>query len=314
MAVSNQRSLVQMESMKASNDHVGDHERRLEAEIKQLCIDIRRIGPTFPEPEPHVLFGELFDDEQVEQYYEALVGTLKSAKKRGLINFKGQMLLKGAHDRVIISLAGAEPIKPVGPNALKPHSMNKPYKSLHTKSRTAPQFSYMNKSPLVARKTFSSTSSYHHSVKRATSLQYQPNQSQSNKHSSTKTTPSSLPTTSNTSLNMQSSFPPSVIASSHKPHIIRSVTAPSCFARTELRDRIEEEIPQLLKDIRRIGTPGEPAVKFGDLFDDEEVEQFYEALVGTLKSAKKRGYISFKGQMLLKGMHDNVVISIQKEL
>ena len=44
-----------------------------------------------------------------------------------------------------------------------------------------------------------------------------------------------------------------------------------------------EEIPQLLKDIRRIGMPGEPEVKFGELFDDEEVEQYYEALVGTLK-------------------------------
>jgi hypothetical protein len=50
--------------------------------LAQLVIDIRRIGPTFPEPSPHVLFGELFDDEAVEQYYEALVGTLKSAKKR----------------------------------------------------------------------------------------------------------------------------------------------------------------------------------------------------------------------------------------
>merc|ERR1712071_481267 len=53
-------------------------------------------------------FGELFDDEQVEQYYEALVGTLKSAKKRGLISFKGQMLLKGAHDNVVISLVGED--------------------------------------------------------------------------------------------------------------------------------------------------------------------------------------------------------------
>ena len=65
-------------------------------------------------------------------------------------------------------------------------------------------------------------------------------------------------------------------------------------------------------DIRRIGDqPG--SVKFGDLFDDDEVQQYYEALVGTLKSAKKRGVIDFKGQMLLKGMHDSVVISIVDE-
>lgn len=63
-------------------------------------------------------------------------------------------------------------------------------------------------------------------------------------------------------------------------------------------------------DIRRIG--GDDSVKFGQLFDDEDVQQYYEALVGTLKSAKKRGVIDFKGQMLLKGMHDHVVITIQE--
>ena len=74
---------------------------------------------------------------------------------------------------------------------------------------------------------------------------------------------------------------------------------------------MDEEVLQLIADIQRIG--GSPEVKFGALFDDDEVQQYYEALVGTLKSAKKRGFINFKGQMLLKGPHDNVVISITKE-
>jgi hypothetical protein len=52
------------------------------------------------------LFGELFDDDQVANFYEALVGTLKSAKKRKMIDFKGQMLLKGAHDNVMVSIVG----------------------------------------------------------------------------------------------------------------------------------------------------------------------------------------------------------------
>lgn len=64
-------------------------------------------------------------------------------------------------------------------------------------------------------------------------------------------------------------------------------------------------------DIQRIGEPGSPTVKFGELFDDDDVANYYEALVGTLKSAKKRGIIEYKGQMLLKGMSDNVVISIK---
>lgn len=81
-----------------------------------------------------------------------------------------------------------------------------------------------------------------------------------------------------------------------------------------LQKRIDDEIQQLLIDIRRIGDePGEPHVKFGELFDDDDVQQYYEALVGTLKSAKKRGFISFKGQMLLKGVSDNVVITITEK-
>ena len=35
---------------------------------------------------------------------QALVGTLRAAKKQGVIEFKGQMLLKGAHDAVPIYL------------------------------------------------------------------------------------------------------------------------------------------------------------------------------------------------------------------
>lgn len=74
-----------------------------------------------------------------------------------------------------------------------------------------------------------------------------------------------------------------------------------------------EEINQLLIDIRRLGNHGEPKVTFGVLFDDDDVQQYYEALVGTLKSAKKRKLISYKGILLLKGVSDDVVISIDGE-
>jgi hypothetical protein len=56
--------------------------------------------------------------------------------------------------------------------------------------------------------------------------------------------------------------------------------------------------------------PGEPFATFGELFDDEVVQQTYEALVGTLRSAKRQGFIEFQGQMLFKGMHDNVTIYV----
>jgi hypothetical protein len=76
------------------------------------------------------------------------------------------------------------------------------------------------------------------------------------------------------------------------------------------QSRLDEECAQLLVDIRRIGEPGKPYVVFGDLFDDDDVSNYYEALVGTLKAAKKRGLITFQGQMLLKGPHDKVMITI----
>jgi hypothetical protein len=40
----------------------------------------------------------------IVQYYEAIVGTLKAAKKKGFIQWQGQMLMKGAHDDVDITL------------------------------------------------------------------------------------------------------------------------------------------------------------------------------------------------------------------
>lgn len=91
---------------------------------------------------------------------------------------------------------------------------------------------------------------------------------------------------------------------------IKSTISKSDSVISEQATRLDEECTQLLSDIRRIGEPGEPFVLFGDLFDDDDVQNYYEALVGTLKSAKRRGLIEFKGQMLLKGPHDKVKISI----
>ena len=77
-----------------------------------------------------------------------------------------------------------------------------------------------------------------------------------------------------------------------------------------LQIRTNDEIQQLLKDIKRIGESGEPYVEFGELFDDEEVANYYEALVGTLRGAKKKKLIKYEGQFLLKGFNDKVIISI----
>jgi Costars len=85
----------------------------------------------------------------------------------------------------------------------------------------------------------------------------------------------------------------------------------SCSLPLLLQKRLDEEMNQLLIDIKRIGVDGAPNVTFGELFDDDNVQQYYEALVGTLKCAKKRGLIEYKGILLLKGVSDDVVISIR---
>ena len=72
----------------------------MDEEVEQLKKDLVRLGRGNANGQYVVLFGTLFDDPKVEQFYEALLGTLKAAKKRGVVDFKGQMLLKGAHDHV----------------------------------------------------------------------------------------------------------------------------------------------------------------------------------------------------------------------
>jgi hypothetical protein len=55
---------------------------------------------------------------------------------------------------------------------------------------------------------------------------------------------------------------------------------------------------------------GRTGVRFATLFDDDRCSQIFEALVGTLRAAKKRGMVAFEGQMLLKGPHDDVIIEV----
>lgn len=65
----------------------------------------------------------------------------------------------------------------------------------------------------------------------------------------------------------------------------------------------------LCKHIVRI-SGGQSSVKFGELMQDEEVEQIFEALMGTLKAARKRDLLSFEGELLLQGQHDDHVITL----
>ncbi|XP_069464212.1 costars family protein ABRACL [Ambystoma mexicanum] len=79
---------------------------------------------------------------------------------------------------------------------------------------------------------------------------------------------------------------------------------------------VDHEVGLLVEEIHRLGTKGADGklrVKFGVLFADDKCANLFEALVGTLKAAKRRKMISYEGELLLQGVHDNVDIILLKD-
>ncbi|XXG55792.1 hypothetical protein AAC387_Pa03g3384 [Persea americana] len=77
---------------------------------------------------------------------------------------------------------------------------------------------------------------------------------------------------------------------------------------------VEEEVERLQEEIKRLGEPqqdGSYKVKFGVLFNDDKCANIFEALVGTLRAAKKRKIVAYDGELLLQGVHDNVEITLK---
>lgn len=54
-------------------------------------------------------------------------------------------------------------------------------------------------------------------------------------------------------------------------------------------------------------------VTFGVMFNDDRCANIFEALVGTLRAAKKRKILTYDGELLLQGVHDNVEIRLKPE-
>jgi len=82
---------------------------------------------------------------------------------------------------------------------------------------------------------------------------------------------------------------------------------------------VDKEVVDLIEAIKHLGSvynnkeveeglPAKSQVEFGVLFNDEGVANKFEALVGTLRSAKKKKIIKFEGEMLFQGVHDKVLI------
>jgi len=109
-------------------------QERLNSELQQLKLDIWRVGDP---NKPEVLFGELFDDEFAQQHYEGLAATLKAAKKRAICTYKSPLLLKGAHDKVMITLIDTTPIGSKSDNLNELKSSGVEVKDNLTKDETA---------------------------------------------------------------------------------------------------------------------------------------------------------------------------------
>ncbi|XP_047980172.1 costars family protein At4g33640 [Salvia hispanica] len=79
---------------------------------------------------------------------------------------------------------------------------------------------------------------------------------------------------------------------------------------------VDEEVERLKEEIKRLGKPqsdGSYTVTFGVLFNDDRCANIFEALVGTLRAAKKRKLVTYDGELLLQGVHDNVEIKLKAE-
>ena len=74
------------------------------------------------------------------------------------------------------------------------------------------------------------------------------------------------------------------------------------------------QVGMLLEEMERLGSrnaDGKLVCKFGALIKDDRCSNIFEAIVGTLRSAKKKGILTFEGQMLLSPTHDDVDIIVK---
>ncbi|XWS54581.1 hypothetical protein CRYUN_Cryun10bG0101300 [Craigia yunnanensis] len=81
----------------------------IEEEVERLKEEIRRLGKIQPDGSYKVTFRVLFNDDKCANIFEALVGTLRAAKKRKVVTFDGELLLQGVHDNVEITLNAIPP-------------------------------------------------------------------------------------------------------------------------------------------------------------------------------------------------------------
>uniref|UniRef100_A0A3N7G7E1 Costars domain-containing protein n=1 Tax=Populus trichocarpa TaxID=3694 RepID=A0A3N7G7E1_POPTR len=85
------------------------------------------------------------------------------------------------------------------------------------------------------------------------------------------------------------------------------------FEHSDLVGRLENTLFlmhfKLLSQNQRVG--GKRYRSLLVLFNVDRCAHIFEALVGTLSAAKKRKVLSYEGELLLQGVHDNVKIILK---
>lgn len=78
------------------------NQEAVDHEVLLLQQQLALLGARNASGQFECTFGVLFDATQ--DIFEALGGTLKAAKKQGKVAYKAPILLKGAHDKEVITL------------------------------------------------------------------------------------------------------------------------------------------------------------------------------------------------------------------
>jgi len=76
----------------------------VDEEVRLIHMHTERVSKEKGRSGMEATFGEIFSDSQVEQVFESLVGSLKAAKRRGILDFPGQLLLMPTHKDTMITL------------------------------------------------------------------------------------------------------------------------------------------------------------------------------------------------------------------
>ena len=99
---------VHRPSMTTSGAGAAEAEEGVTHDLELLTAGIKRLGVAEADGSVVATFGSIVDDEELEQQLESLVGTLKAGRRRGVLEWQGQLLLKGKDDAAPIKLLAAK--------------------------------------------------------------------------------------------------------------------------------------------------------------------------------------------------------------